>query len=515
MASLFGTRQPDEDVAHATAVLRRIRKGQDTLTASARRITSHKIERIKVNSDSTEAWDMRGLVGEMRFVTNSIAVKGSKAKLFVARVPSNQEDDPVPVKRGDALDAWREFTKYTDVRELIKRCLANLQVTGEGYLAGVPGTLLGHDWEEMEWFFLSKNEVKAGAGEDDVTLKILGSKINTTKSQVTLVEVWNPHPNDSSMPDSPVLSAMPILREIVGLTMHVSAQIDSRLAGAGILAIPQSATLAVETEDDESQIDPFTAALMLAMETAISDRSSAAALMPITITIPDDAVGKFEHIKFWTDLDSEAKSLREEAIRRFATAMDAPAELLLGQADMNHWGAWVSREETIQNNVEPLLDILVRAISQEILWPVLVDSYDLDEDVARTFCIHYSTTHLISRSNRTQDALNLHARGVISDEALRNVADFDEKDAPAVLITDPAMKVVMDLVKASPSLAVNPGIPSLVEQIQAMMDAGGSSSDTGNALKPPEENANPTGPSETPAQGLPPGEGGTRGSESQ
>jgi hypothetical protein len=253
---------------------------------------------------------------------------------------------------------------------------------------------------------------------------------------------------------------------------------------------------------------------MLAMETAISDRASAAALMPITITVPDEAVGKFEHIKFWNQLDTEARPLREEAIRRFATAMDAPAELLLGQADMNHWGAWVSREETIQNNVEPLLDILVRAITQEVLWPALVGA-DIDEDNARQFCIYYSTTHLISRSNRTQDALNLHARGVISDEALRNVADFDEKDAPAVLITDPAMKIVMDLVKASPSLAETPGIPSLVEQIQAMMDAGGNGSDTGNALKPPEENANPTGPSETPAQGLPPGEGGTRGSESQ
>jgi hypothetical protein len=192
MASLFGTRQPDEGVAEATALIRRIRNGQDTLTASARRITTGKIQRAKVDSNTNEAWDMRSLVGEMRFVTNSIAVKGSKAKLYVAKIPANQEDDPAPVKRSPALEAWREFTRYTDMRELIKRALSNLQISGEGYLTGVPGTLLGRDYDTMEWFFLSKNEVRAGAGEDDVTIKVLGSKIDTSKSEITLVEVWNP-----------------------------------------------------------------------------------------------------------------------------------------------------------------------------------------------------------------------------------------------------------------------------------------------------------------------------------
>lgn len=514
MATKF-PRLADDAVAAAVQAGLRIRSGQETLLASARRIMGTKtVKRQKADSAGLEAWEMRDLVGEVRFVTNTVAAKGSKAKLYVGRVPSNQEDSPEPVKGGVALEAWKEFTQYTDMRELIKRALANLQIAGEGYLVGVPGTLLGRDYETMEWYFLSSSEVKDQGAGDEVTIKVRGSEIKTSKSDIKLIEVWNPHPNDSSRPDSPILSALPILREIVGLTMHVAAQIDSRLAGAGILAIPQSATLAIESEsDDESDIDPFTQAILEAASTAISDRSSAAALVPITITVPDEAIDKFNHLKFWSELDSEARPLRQEGITRLSLAVDAPPELLTGQADMNHWGAWVSREETVQNNVEPLLDILVRAITEEYLWPALVDIYARSEEQAREFVIHYDTTHLISRSNRTQDALNLHARGVLSDEALRNTADFDEKDAPATLITDPAMQIVMDLVKASPSLAESPGMPTLVEQVREMIAASGEGGDTGRALTPPEENANPAGPSETPAEGLPPGEGGTRESE--
>ena len=507
MANPF-MRVADEKVADAIQQVMRIRGAGDILLASARKVTQTQMVRGATAGDAAEAWDMRELVGELRFLTNTIAVKGSQARFYVGKIPANQEDAPRPVKSGPAFELWQEFCRYTDLSELIKRALNNYQISGEGYLAGVPGLLLDRQYETMEWYFLSKDEVMISG--DDVTLKVCGQRIETKRSDVELIQTWNPHPKDSTIPDSPTLSALPILREIVGLTMHVSAQIDSRLCGAGVLAVPQSATLAVESENDsEDDVDPFTSALIEAAVTAYNDRSSAAAKVPIIITVPDEAVKNFEFLKFWTDLDTEARPLREEAIRRLALAMDAPPELLLGQSDMNHWGAWVSREETVQNNVSPLLTILARAITQEILWSGLVDVMGLDEDEARRYVICYDTTHMISRSNRTQDALSLHARGVISDEALRNTADFDEKDAPPELFTDPALKIVMDLVKASPSLAETPGIPILVAQISDIID-GGDGTDLGRALTPPEENANPEGPSETPAEGLPPGEGGTR-----
>jgi len=513
MASLMNL--PRGEVVDGVKAFMKAHASKDAFLAAARKIATTKVTRSRVSDGSQEAWDLRDLVGEVRFITNTVASKGSRAKLFVARVPANLEDDPVPLRSGPAYDAWRQFISFTDMRELIKRALSNYQVSGEGYLAGVPGSLLDADNDEIQWHLLARGEVKkdyptAGA----VELKVLGAKIETTLAEVTLIETWNPHPADSARPDSPVLSAMPILREIVGLTMHVSAQIDSRLSGAGMLVIPQSALMAITSEDEGDEgDDPFTAALLEAMSTALSDQSSAAAKVPVTVTVPDEATGKFEHLKFWTDLDEEARPLREEGLRRLALAMDCPPDLLLGQSDMNHWGAWVSREETVQSHIEPLLDILVRTITQEYLWSALIDAYGMTPEEAHKYVVWYSTTHLISRSNRTQDALNLHQRGVISDEALRNTADFDEKDAPPVLVTDPATKIALDLVKASPGLASAPGLIQLTLDVQTILDAGGDAADLGRALTPDEEATKQDGLPEQPAEGLPPGEGGTRESE--
>jgi hypothetical protein len=514
MANL--TRLPKAGVAEGVKAFVRAHASKDAFVAAARRIATTKMTRSKTTSAAAEAWDLRDLVGEVRFITNTVASKGSRAKLFVAKVPANQEDDPVPLKSGPAYEAWRQFTTNSDMRELIKRALNNYQVTGEGYLAGIPGGLLGADTDETQWHFLSKSEVKKDyPANGEVELKVLGAKVETYLSSITLIETWNPHPADSARPDSPVLSAMPILREIVGLTMHVSAQVDSRLAGAGVFVVPQSALMAITSEDEGDEgDDPFTAALLTAMDTAISDRSSAAALTPIVITVPDEATGKFEHLKFWSELDAEARPLREEGLRRLALAMDCPPDLLLGQQDMNHWGAWVSREETVQSHIEPLLDLLVRAISQEYLWSALIDFYDMSPEEAHKYVVYYSTKHLISRSNRTQDALNLHQRGVISDESLRNTADFDEKDAPPVLVSDPATKIALDLIKASPGLASAPGLIQLTIDIQTVLDAGGNVDDLGRSLTPDEEAVKDDGLPEQPAEGLPPGDGGTRESES-
>ena len=113
-----------------------------------------------------------------------------------------------------------------------------------------------------------------------------------------------------------------MLRELVGLTMHISAQVDSRLAGAGLLVVPASAqrSLAIAADEDPDaaaadSADQFTEALMDAMLTPIGDRANASALVPLVVTVPDESTGLFNYMSFASPLDSEARSLRDEAIR--------------------------------------------------------------------------------------------------------------------------------------------------------------------------------------------------------
>src|SRR5690625_7728962 len=91
--------------------------------------------------------------------------------------------------------------------------------------------------------------------------------------------------------------------------MHISAQVDSRLAGGGVFIVPASASKAIKLaagKAEDSNDDPVTDALIEAMMTPINDRSSAAALVPPVVIVTDAATDKFQHIKSDPGLDAEA-----------------------------------------------------------------------------------------------------------------------------------------------------------------------------------------------------------------
>src|SRR3546814_18383533 len=74
--------------------------------------------------------------------------------------------------------------------------------------------------------------------------------------------------------------------------MHSSAQTDSRLAGAGVLFLMQSAKASIAGEGEDAEDVDFDTAFMDAMITPIRDRSSAAAVVPLTVPIPHDGTGR-------------------------------------------------------------------------------------------------------------------------------------------------------------------------------------------------------------------------------
>src|SRR5699024_3375465 len=162
--------------------------------------------------------------------------------------------------------------------------------------------------------------------------------------------------------------------------------------GAGMLLVPQSAQRALKSAagyDETDETDLLTESLMEAMMTPISDRSSASAVVPLVVTVPDEAVDKFQHISFASPLDDEARELRDEAIRRLALGQDAPPELLLGTGGMNHWGAWLVREDVVTTHLEPTLALISDALTTQYLWPVIDQTMDMDEVERESYVIWY------------------------------------------------------------------------------------------------------------------------------
>lgn len=446
-----------------------------------------------------EAWAAYDEVGEERFLASTLAGRLSQARLYVQHKPatgphSSLRDDPTDVtdtasgptaRLAEAVLAALGASQQ-DLGQMLQRLATNLFVAGEGWLVGVPRHVIDAAapsaapavtapspdpaLTDLVWRVLAVTEVSS-VGRDGRTVRLnLGTDgsapVEVSSDEVYMVRVWRPHPARYWEADSPTRACLPILRELIGLTRHISAQIDSRLAGAGILVVPSSASAALASDAADSSAygapDPFVAALMDSMLRPIEDRDDASAVVPLVVTVPDEAADKMSHLTFSTALDSGARDLRDEAIRRLALAQDAPPELLLGSGAMNHWGAWLTREDTVTTHIEPVLALICDALTSQYLRPVLL-SAGLSEDEVRTLSVGYDVSALVARPNRSEEALNLHRAGAVSDEALREASGFDDSDAKP--LDERALMQALAMVSKRPDLMGTIGIGPLTQEI--------------------------------------------------
>ena len=491
----------------------------NSLVASAKRLTEKALKagsfkKTTAQGWQEDAWEMWDLVGEEHFLGTTLANQASKAKFYVGRLPegSHTIDMPEPVE-DEALQGLLDSVGSGPVgfAQMIQRMLVNLWVAGDGWFVGIPKALIpdyefeteeeaeaalaqlmainaesangagpvGLDeaaditMEDLEWRMMSVSEVTLKR-DGKVTLHLGESeteKVEVSPKFLYMIRVWRPHPRRWWEADSPTRSSLPVLRELVGLTMHISAQIDSRLAGAGMLILPASAARAMKLAagiPEDSTEDPFTEALMEAMLTPIGDRSNASALVPLVVTVPDGVGQEIQHITFAKPLDTEARYLREEAIRRLALGQDAPPELLLGTGGMNHWGAWLVRDDVVSTHIEPPLALIADALTQQYLRPLMLE-LGYDRKIVKEFVVWYDVSDMVIRPNLASDAMSLHSVGELSGSALRRASGFDEADAPQNAKLDLATQTAFDLVKENPGLMANPGLPALVQQLKHLL----------------------------------------------
>lgn len=507
------------------------------LTASAQRITSKNVSATTSRAGKsaewqTDAWEMYDLIGEQRFLANTLAGRASQARLFVGKLPSGDplaEPEPVDdVALQAMLDAVGKAS--TGRAQLVLRMVINYFIAGEGYLVGFPPALLakarGEDlsngavpparealMNELEWRVLSVVELRYKT-EKTVEVSLAetgGKKLEVPVDDLYIIRSWRSHPQRAWQADSPTRSSLPVLRELVGLTMSIGAQIDSRLAGAGVFIVPDEARKAMLRsmgEDENSAEDPIADALIAAMSTAIENRSSAASFTPIVLTVPDASADKFKHITFSSAFDKEMRPLREESIRRMALGQDAPPELLLGVGGMNHWGAWLVREDVVTTHLEPPLALFCDSLTTQYLRPLMRAAGYPSEEVDDTV-VWYDVSHMIVRPNRGTDAQAVYEKGELSGESLRRENGFDENDAPPIIgRPDPAVDLALQLVAQAPSLMQAPGLPAIVEQIRAVQ-AGDTAAAAANV------EAGGTGEDEgADAETTPAGDGGADGTDS-
>jgi hypothetical protein len=364
------------------------------------------------------AWMWYDVIGEFRFACAWVGNVLSRAVLHVARNGDRATD-------GDAVDALNSlFGGPEGQKEMFRQLGVQFTVAGEGYIVGEDGGEKPDD----QWWVVAASELSKNGDEWKIGKKEIKNPL--------VVRLWRPHPRVNGAPDSPSRAVLPVLSEIDGLTKHVAAQIDSRLAGAGILLLPDNISFAttstVKTDPDGGEqqnlaLDPFLDELMQTMMTAIANRADASALVPILLQANGEYLDKVRHLTFSTPLDEQAIQLRQEAIRRLALGMDMPPEVLTGTGEVNHWGAWQIEDASIKAHTEPLLQIIVSSLTEGYLWPYL-EGTGMDPAEVREFTFVADTAMMRLRPDRSKEAMELYDRGVLSEQAVITETGFQPAD---------------------------------------------------------------------------------------
>ncbi|WP_327123663.1 hypothetical protein [Streptomyces sp. NBC_01727] len=407
------------------------------LTASASRYTSRKIRGQGAGNQpwQSRAYDMYHQVPEVRFAASWIGNAMSGARLFAGRRADDGTIEPAPAGHR-ASEIVSQIAGGPDGQaKMLGAFGKHLTVPGEGWIVVRPNAEVlspyspadGHDWR-----VLSVKEIKQQSGKltaeidgEDVAIPAGDPETMDPEGPVAL-RVWEPDPERAIEADSPVRSSMELLEELLLLNAAVKAIARSRITGRGLLLIPKGTRFPSSGANGDAE-DDLIEVFMTIAETAIRDPESAAATVPIVLELPADAIADFKHLKFESEFDDLALKLREEAVRRFATGLEIPAEILLGLGDVNHWGQWALTSEAIRLGIEPKLATVSYALTQQWLRPIL--EAENVEDWHR-WLVWYDTSPLRVRTNRSETALQAYDRGVISAQALRRETGFDESDAP-------------------------------------------------------------------------------------
>lgn len=318
----------------------------------------------------------------------------------------------------------------------------HLTIAGECYLIGRTVTADDGDggtYEQGEvWEVVSVLEVKVNGQQWAISYGEGYADIPLAEDDI-VIRIWQPNPAKRIEADSPFRSLLPILSEIEWLTRHVFAQLSSRLAGAGILFLPQGMTFPAppevngQTPEIVNEADAFMRVLGDAMMTPLEDPSSPSSLIPIIVTAPADAIDKAQLMTFWTELDAHSKDMRSEAIHRFAVGMDLPAEQIEGMSSnsgtgggssngVSHWGAWQIEESTIKMFVEPMAELVVNA---------LIVSYVRTIAPNETDEVFADTSLLRLRPDRSKEAIELWQAGAISTARMLQENGFEAADMPS------------------------------------------------------------------------------------
>lgn len=364
-----------------------------------------------------ECWRLYDITPELSFSVDYVASAVSRVRIFVGDIdekgrPAGETENSDIQAMGDTI-----FGGPAGRSEALGMIGGNLTVAGECYIIGRAAKDFDHD----QWKVLSAAELRRRRGGIYADFGYGPEEI--IKNRDLIIRVWTPHRAYERLADSPAKHCLPVLRELEQLMKYEFSQIDSRLANGGLYPIPQGLTFPTGDGSPANGPEDLMDMLTEAMSASLEEHGTASSLVPIIVEVPKDVLKDMpkEPIRFESVLSDKINDYRDSAIRRIATGMNIPPEVLLGRGDMSHFALYHVEESTVKIHIEPLVTRICDALTKHYLRPWLkINGYD-----PMRYQFWYDTAPLTVRPNRLQDSLNLYREGILSAEEVLLSGDYN------------------------------------------------------------------------------------------
>jgi hypothetical protein len=453
-----------------------------------------------------EVWGYYDNLGEFNYGVWWLSNMLSRVRLRAAKLQPDVDEPEIETKGAAADLMMRLGGGVTGQAQLMKRLAVQLSIPGEGYLIGEA------DGKREQWMVRSVDEIRAQSGtyyvmdENNVTS---GQDWRPISADSLVTRIWRPHDRYYHLADSPARSARDIMRELELVNRKIVAEYLSRLASAGLLGIPDELTFPVR-EEFADEPNPLVAEFIEIAAQAIEHPGTASSVIPIPIMGPAEAIEKIKHIDFTLKIDEKIIEKRDSAIKRLATKLDLPAEILLGMGDVNHWGAWQLEEGALKAHIAPVAELICDSLTRGYLQPRLEASGEDPTD----WVVWYDMSELALRPDRSKNAMEAYDRLELSGEAMRRELGFDEDDKPeGDDLKEQGLKVIIKTLpsgasaalseltgeKITPIVPISPADPATAEAVQD----GKTPPPAPAPAKEAPASAPASGPEKTPANGPP------------
>lgn len=447
------------------------------LTAAATAVDTRAASRPFMPSSESwqnEVWGYYDTLGEFRYGVDWKSRMMSRTRLFAARIDPNQDepvrldDDSLPVQFISRLGG------SVDQPGILADISTQLDVPGEGFI--IAENRNGSE----NWFVRSRDEVRKRSGVFEIVDE---ETLDNTQEWRPLapdhfvMRVFHPHKRFHYMSDSSSRAARSTMRELELVNRHILAQYLSRLASAGVWLVPEEITFP-SREEFADQPDPFMAEWIEIAAEAIQKPGTASAVVPIPMKVPGELISQMKDgfLDFTLQIDEQVIEKRESAIRRLATQINIPAEILTGLGAVNHWGAWQLEEGAVKTSIAPDAETICAAFTKQYLRPRLAASGEEDPN---QYVVWYDLSEITIRPDRSEKAIQLYDRLELSGEAARREGGFDESDKPETSeLAEQAWKI---LLRSAPDLA-----PTALRELVGT-DVPEPVSETGTGASEPEE----------------------------